>query len=83
MSHEARKYDFGHVRPAKIQIRLRICAVWSESSEDSDQTAHLRSLIRIFTGRILDSQGCKGRTGSFERTFQKARSLTLRLKRIL
>ena len=28
-------------------------------SEDSDQTAHSRSLIRIFTGRILDSQGCK------------------------
>ena len=29
------------------------------SSEDSDQTAHSRSLIRIFTGRILDSKGCK------------------------
>ena len=28
-------------------------------SEDSDQTAHSRSLIRIFTGRILDRQGCK------------------------
>ena len=28
-------------------------------SEDSDQTAHSRSLIRIFTGRILDSQFCK------------------------
>ena len=28
-------------------------------SEDSDQTAHSRSLIRIFTGRILDSEGCK------------------------
>ena len=28
-------------------------------SEDSDQTAHSRSLIRIFTGRNLDSQGCK------------------------
>ena len=29
-------------------------------SEDSDQPAHSRSLIRIFTGRILDSPGCKG-----------------------
>ena len=28
-------------------------------SEDSDQPAHSRSLIRIFTGRILDSQGYK------------------------
>ena len=28
-------------------------------SEDSDQPAHSRSLIRIFTERILDSQGCK------------------------
>ena len=27
-------------------------------SEDSDQFAHSCSLIRIFTGRILDSQGC-------------------------
>ena len=26
------KYTFGHVRPAKIQISLRIRAVWSESS---------------------------------------------------
>ena len=28
-------------------------------SEDSDQPAHSRSLIRIFTGRILESEGCK------------------------
>ena len=28
-------------------------------SEDSDQPAHSRSLTRIFTGRILDSQGRK------------------------
>ena len=27
--------------------------------EDSDQPAHSRSLIRIFTGRILDGQGCR------------------------
>ena len=29
------------------------------TSEDSDQPAHSRSLIRIFTERILDSQECK------------------------
>ena len=34
---------------------LRTCA----PNADSGQRAHLRSLIRIFTGRILDSQGCK------------------------
>ena len=28
------------------------------ASEDSDQPAHSRSLIRIFIGRIFDSQGC-------------------------
>ena len=28
-------------------------------SEDSDQTAHLRSLIRIFTRRRFDRQECK------------------------
>ena len=33
---------------------LRTCA----PSEDSDQSAHSRSLIKVFTGRILDSQGC-------------------------
>ena len=28
-------------------------------TKDSAQPVHLRSLIRIFTGRILDNQGCK------------------------
>ena len=28
-------------------------------SEDSDQPAHLRRLVRIFTKRIFDIQGCK------------------------
>ena len=32
MSRNVRKRTFGHVRPAKIQISLRIRAVWSESS---------------------------------------------------
>ena len=27
-----RKHTFGHVRPVKIRIKLRIRAVWSESS---------------------------------------------------
>ena len=33
--------------------------LWTRAlSEDPDQPAHARSLIRIFTRRILDSQGC-------------------------
>ena len=32
LSRNVRKRTFRHVRPAKIQIRLRIRAVWSESS---------------------------------------------------
>ena len=38
--------------PQRQATYLRTCA----PSEDSDQTAHVRSLIRIFTGRISDSQ---------------------------
>ena len=34
---------------------FRTCA----PSEDSEQTAHPRSLIRIFTGRILNSKDAK------------------------
>ena len=38
------------------QMSLQTCA----PSDDSDQTTqHTRSLIRIFTGRILESQACK------------------------
>ena len=36
-------------------LYLSTCA----SSEDSDQLAHSRRLIRLVTGRILDSQGCQ------------------------
>ena len=32
MCRKMRKRTFGHVRPAKIQISLRVRAVWSESS---------------------------------------------------
>ena len=32
INHNVRKCNFKHVRPAKNQIRLRIRAVWSESS---------------------------------------------------
>ena len=49
---------------------------------------HSRSLIRIFTGRILDNQGCKGSSSGLQirfwifvgRTCQKVRFLTFPLK---
>ena len=43
--------------PIKVLIRWCECTGWS--SDGSDQTAHLRSLIRTFTGCHLESQGCK------------------------
>ena len=54
------KYKAGLISSIKMshnvkKTYLRTCA----PSEDSDQTAHLRSLIRIFTWRTLASQGCK------------------------
>ena len=41
--------------PKRQKTYLWICA----PSEDSDQPVHSRSLIRIFTGRDLDSRRCK------------------------
>ena len=41
--------------PLRRKTYLLRCA----PSEYSDQPAHSRSLIRIFTGRIFNSQGCK------------------------
>ena len=38
-----------------LETYLRVCA----PSEESDQPAHLRSLISTFTARTLDSQGRK------------------------
>ena len=41
--------------PQREKKSLQTCA----PSEDSDQPMHSHSLIRIFTRRILDSQGCQ------------------------
>ena len=73
--------------PWRQKTYLRTCV----PSEDSDQTAHSRSLIRTFTGRSLDYQGCnfssRGQRRLYTlirvfvvRTCQKRRSLTLRLR---
>ena len=45
MSRNVRKRTFGHVHPAKIQISLRIGAVWSESSLSGFWIANDATLI--------------------------------------
>ena len=62
LCHNLRKGTSGYVRSVKIQIRLRICAVWSDSSlaafakfplvenEGSDQTVQMRMLIWVLIG---------------------------------
>ena len=61
---QRQKAYFGHVRPAKIQISLRIRAVWSESSlgafwiakdakclrADNEDSDQTRRLILVFVG---------------------------------
>ena len=48
-------FSWKNYQTQRQKTYLRTCI----PSEDSDQPAHSRSLIRIFTGSILDSQGCK------------------------
>ena len=45
MRPNVRKCTFGHVRPARIQISLRIRAVWSESSRGAVWIAKDANLI--------------------------------------
>ena len=52
-NHETRPSRSTKRRRDEQKRYLRTCA----PSEDSDQPAHPRSLIRIFTGRILERQG--------------------------
>ena len=50
------KNDRQQIEPKRQKTYLRTCT----TSEDSDQPAHSRRLIRIFTGRFfLASQRCK------------------------
>ena len=52
----------------KYELHRQKMYLWTcEPSEVSDQTAHLRSLIWCFTGRILDSQWCKVSSGGQRR----------------
>ena len=59
LSHNARKRTFRHVRPAKIQIRLRIGAVWSDTSvganfhADKGDSAQTESPLCAYVRRIV------------------------------
>ena len=55
MSQEALGLFLRTNEPKRQEMYLRTCA----PSENSAQHALSRSLIRIFSVRILDSQGCK------------------------
>ena len=49
----------GHLHMKENGSYCQKTYLWTyASSEDSDQTAQMCSLIRIFTGCILESQGC-------------------------
>ena len=56
MSHNVKERTVGHTRPAKIQISLRIRAVWSESSlgafriaKDANLFLHVRGQWRLWS----------------------------------
>ena len=57
------------IEPQLQKTDHRTCA----ASEDSNHPTHSRSLIRIFTGSILDSQGWKFLLADNEDSDQKAR----------
>ena len=54
------EYKYWHL---KRDVRKNILDM--SPSEDSDQPAHSHSLMRIFTERILDNQGCKVSSSSW------------------
>ena len=57
---ESKVTDMIHLYIYRLVVYYFPPYVWTcAPREDSDQPAHSRSLIRIFTGCILDSQGCK------------------------
>ena len=82
MSHEVRKCTFGHVRPAKIQISLRIRAVWPESSLGAVGTT--KDAKFLYADNEDSDQTARMRRLIWVfvgRTYQKVRFLTLRNKR--
>ena len=60
MSCNLTKSTFGLVRPAKIQIRLRIRAVWSESSLDAFWIAKDEKFLHASNEDSDQMHGCAG-----------------------
>ena len=66
LSRNVRKHTFGHVRPAKTQIRLRIRVVWSESALGAFQKAkdakfpHADNDEWIYCDRVFAARTCQG-----------------------
>ena len=61
-SHNIRKRTFGHMRPAKIQISLRIRAVWSESSLGALGYPRMQSFYMRTTDTYAPSHNIRKRT---------------------
>ena len=77
MSRNVRKRTFWYVHPAKIQISLRIRAVWSESSPGTFCIA--RDAKFLHADNKDSDQMRRLRWIFVKRTCQKVRFLTLRL----
>ena len=58
INRNIRERNFGHVRPAKIQIRLRIREVWSESSLDAVLIAKKAKFLLVEKETLLRLRGC-------------------------
>ena len=73
-----RKRTMWNVRPAKTQIRLRIRAVWSESSLGALNTVNDPKVF--FSGgqrRLIRMRGCESSLGAHVRNRPKEYFLTL------
>ena len=82
MNHSVRKRSFGHVRQAKIQISLRIRAVWSESSLGAFWIAKDGMFLQVDNEDSDQTARMQRLISVFiGRTYQKVCFLTLRLKR--
>ena len=77
-SHNVRKRSFAHVSPAKIQISLRICAVWSDSSLSAFWIVKNANFLHAANEDCSDHV-CAGWLEYVECKRQKGRFLTLML----
>ena len=60
LSHNVRRRTFGHVRLAKIQISLRICAFWPDSSLSAFLIAKNALFLHVDNEDSVRLRGCTG-----------------------